>query len=601
MARSASSIPKVMEIDSLCVARPEKDGKRYVRLDQLFSSQLNNPDTYMKRIKLLLILTLSVLAVRNHAQTKITRVRNVTANAVQYELAEWQVDLQAAFQNPFLQEEITLDMLITSPAGKTLVLPCFFDSGAPEASVWRARFLPQEKGKYRCSFRLRTPKGTHESEAMVFVVKRGSGKGILHANNQWTFRYDNGEHYRGLGENLCWESRDNDDSKFFKALHENKKYNYEYMLPSLAKHSGDYFRTWICSWNLPIDWKSGFNNSRYTPSDAYFNPSAVRKLDRLVRLSDSLKLHMMLTLGAGTHTNKHGRYEVDMHRFFTDEQAKAQYRNRLRFIVARWGYSPSIGAWEFFNEIDNIQFRDQNNPIPAADIVRWHDEMSAYLATIDPYEHLITTSISHRDLDGLNNLKYIDFNQKHIYRNNRALPTTIVDYGKRFSKPYVIGEYGFEYDWQKNFDLFAAEMDSDFKRGLWYGLFSPTPVLPLSWWWEYFDNRGTDAYLAHVRPVLDAMMKAGRGGFATVEFRNTQPGLEVFAVKCGKKTFVYVYNPGKEVLETKVRFPGSGPVRSAWVYDCERASWSKIHLKKDVSGSLSGIRVAPGEDVVLVF
>lgn len=47
------------------------------------------------------------------------------------------------------------------------------------------------------------------------------------------------------------------------------------MLPSLASHGGNFFRTWICSWNLPIDWKSGFNSSRYTSSDKYYNPSAL--------------------------------------------------------------------------------------------------------------------------------------------------------------------------------------------------------------------------------------------------------------------------------------------------------------------------------------
>jgi hypothetical protein len=42
-------------------------------------------------------------------------------------------------------------------------------------------------------------------------------------------------------------------------------------------------------------------------------------------------------------------------------------------------------------------------------------------------------------------------------------------------------------------------MDSDFKRGLWYGLFSLTPILPMSWWWEYFDNRKTDEYFKKIR------------------------------------------------------------------------------------------------------
>src|SRR5690606_22668543 len=121
----------------------------------------------------------------------------------------------------------------------------------------------------------------------------------LKTKDKWSLQFDNGESFRGIGENLCWESRANDDSKFFKELHEQTKYNYEYMLPALAKNGGNFYRTWIVSWNLPLDWKKGFNNTRYTNSTEYFNPSAIEKMDRMFDLSDSLGLYVMLTLGMG--------------------------------------------------------------------------------------------------------------------------------------------------------------------------------------------------------------------------------------------------------------------------------------------------------------
>lgn len=420
----------------------------------------------------------------------------------------------------------------------------------------------------------------------------------------WTFKFDNGELYRGLGENICWESRDNDDSKYFKVLHEDKKYNYEYMLASLAKHKGDYYRTWICPWNLPLDWKAGFNNSRYTPSDAYFNPSAISKLDRLVGLSDSLGLHVMLTLGTGSYDEQNGRYAVTTDNFFVDPKAKAQYKNRLRFIVARWGYSPSISAWEFFNEVDNVQFRNEDNPIPAAAIVEWHAEMSAYLSLLDPYEHLITTSISHRDLKGLNSIEYIDFNQKHIYKNNLALPATIIKYTRDFNKPYVIGEYGYEYDWQKNFDDFADAMDSDFKRGLWYGLFTPTPILPMSWWWEYFDHRGTDAYLSNVRSVLDSMMRDGQGSFKSIQVSTGTPEVEAYAVRCGQKTYLYVHNTLAVDTRPEIFFPELKIQHTDGIkmYSCELGKWlGRTSAEFRDQNRLMGFALAAKTDVVFVF
>ncbi|WP_285058638.1 DUF5060 domain-containing protein [Pedobacter ginsengisoli] len=558
----------------------------------------------MKTITKNLVLGLLLLSASPAlAQTNIKSFRMTSKTVKQFEKAEWNIEVEASFSNPFLQEDIAVDMMLTSPSGKKLVLPCYFESsGRVQGAMWKSRFLPQEKGKYNYYFQLRKDGKEIESRQATFVALKSNGKGILHLRDNWTFKFDNGAPFRGIGENICWESRAEDDSKFFKELHEKEKYNYEYLLPRLVKNGGNYFRTWICSWNLPLDWKNGINNHRYQNSEEYFNPSAVRKMDRLVNLSDSLGLFMMLTLGQGTHDAKHGRYAVSTPEFFVNEQAKAQYKNRLRFIVARWGYSPAIGAWEFFNEIDNVQFRNAGNPIPAQHIVQWHDEMSTYLKQIDPYQHLVTTSISHRDLEGLNSLKNIDFNQKHIYKNNRALPTTIVKYSEEFKKPYVIGEYGYEYDWSKNFNLFGDEMDSDFKRGLWYGLFSPTPILPLSWWWEFFEDRRTDTYIKRVRAIQDQMLAAGNGSFKTLSASSETPRVEVYAVKCGAKTFVYVYNPANTAVNPVINVDGTNTVKAIKVYDCESGKYTDVKLTSSSNGlQIKNMELSPNSDKVFIF
>lgn len=552
-------------------------------------------------IFVLLFLTVITLKAQNHI---ISSVR-VNSAVKQFEKAEWSISLQADFANAYLQEDVALDMQLTSPLGEKLILPCYYESGeSGKTSLWKARFMAKEKGKYSYIFQFRkNGKAVSSTKVNFFNVSGSRLKGILNKNSDWAFQFDNGEAFRGIGENICWESRDDDDSKFFKKLHENPKYNYEYMLPALSQHGGNYFRTWICSWNLPLDWKSGINNRRYTNSSAYFNPSAIQKMDRMVNLSDSLGLYIMLTMGPGSYDAKNDRYQTSTADFFTDTKAKEQYRNRLRFIVARWGYSAAIGAWEFFNEIDNIQFRDKNNPIPAENIVQWHQEMADYLKKIDPFGHLVTTSISHRDLKGLNSINAIDFNQKHIYKNNRALPTTIVSYTKQFNKPYVIGEYGYEYDWSKNFDLFADEMDSDFKRGLWYGLFTPTPILPMSWWWEYFDNRGTDKYISKVRTIQDLMMKAGKGSFETQSAKSSNTDVEIFSVKCGDETFVYLYNPKKESVKTEVSIPTQSQKNDLVKYTCETGNFDKSISLNAVNNmiDISKVELTSNADVVYIL
>lgn len=540
-----------------------------------------------------------------HAQ--LEKVILLTKNPVCYKKAEWDITVNASWQNPYLQEDIALDMLFTTPSGKSLVLPCYYESGeSGAASVWKARFAPQETGRYQWQCQISRNGQTNGGalQGTLDVKPAVSSNGFLHTGSNWALQFDNGASFRGIGENLAWESRASDDSKFSRGLHENPKYNYEYMLRSLAAHGGNFYRTWICAWNLPIDWKKGFNSNRYTASDAYYNPSALAKMDRMINLSDSLGLYIMLTLGMGAYGNRDGGYAGSAADFFVNPQSKLRYKNRLRYFIARWGYSTSIAAWELFNEVDNVQFSNKSKPIPADSIVLWHDEMSTYIRQHDPYRHLVTTSISHRDLKGLNDLRNIDFNQKHIYKNTSSIPAAIIQYESGYRKPYVIGEFGYEWDWSKDFNQFADSMDSDFKRGLWYGLFSPTPVLPMSWWWEFFDNRGTDAYIKHVRAIMDQMLAAGKGSFRQVNVTAGSTGITLYGVACGEKLFVYAFNPGTVAqqldltvaLETKTTYNVS-----AYICDTGKPGKSGRTVARADGLGFSGGDLPAGTDRVFIL
>ena len=502
-----------------------------------------------------------------------------------YERADFSVTTESVPGNPYLQEEAALDMVLTSPSGRQVVLPCFWVEG----TRWEARFTPQEKGRYSFVFRyLEAGKEEAVSSEGNLCVKSGRSHGILHADGNWILRYDDGTPFRGVGENICWESRDRDDSKFFRELHERSDlFSYDVMLPRFAAEGGNFCRMWMCSWNFPIDRHDRFNNRRYEPSDEYYNPSAVKHLDDVLALAESLGIRIMLCMGPG---------DVPTGRdFFVSDDAKARYRNRLRYIVARWGYSPSVAMWEFFNEIDNIQFRDSGNPIPAADIVQWHTEMASFLKGLDPYGHIVTTSISHRDLKGLNDIPGIDVNQKHIYRATSSIPGTIASYEAAHGKPYVIGEFSYEWDWSKNFDDFASDMDNDFRRGLWYGIFSPTPVTPMSWWWEYFENRGMLGYFKGVRKVSDLMLSCGDGSFESVVAE--APGAEAFAVKCGRCIFVYVYNPGPGNLGSVSVEAGDGCRLRA--FDFTAAAFGKASKVKAADGTVCiPVSLGPKEEAL---
>ena len=528
---------------------------------------------------------------------QITSVTPSSAKVKQYDAIFFEVALTGEWENPYLQEEAALDMVLTAPSGKELVLPCFYKAGESGAeSVWEARFTPQEKGKYTYFFRY-TQDGqvASESAPATFKSRRNrKGEGILHVRDNWTLVYDNGKPFRGVGINLCWESRTQDDSKFFSDLHEqHDRFNFDAMLPDFAQNGGNFTRMWICDWNFPIDRQTGFNNHRYEETTEYMNRSACERLDHVVNLSEDLGIKVMLCMGQGN--------VVAGRAFFNCPDQKVRYKNYLRYIVARWGYSPAIAMWEFFNEIDNVQHNAPEGVIPAEEIVAWHGEMSEYLAGLDPFQHIRTTSISHRDLEGLNDLPYLDINQKHIYNATHVVPETIDAYVAKHNKHYIVGEVGYEWDWSKNFDDFADGMEMDFRRAFWYGLFSQTSLTPMTWWWEWFDEHKTIPYMKNARLISDMMLKAGKGDFQKFETVKHDKA-EAYAVRCGETTFVYVYNGNEDVLDSiAIEIGKAGKVKVS-ALDPEKVKLTKaVRMTSDGTLSFENLGLKHWEEKVFVI
>ena len=82
-------------------------------------------------------------------------------------------------------------------------------------------------------------------------------------------------------------------------------------------------------------------------------------------------------------------FMLDPVEFFTNATAIALTERKLRYSIARWGYSTSIMAWELFNE---VQYTDAGQAGQWGMIEAWHNQMATFIRSQDPYQHLITTS-----------------------------------------------------------------------------------------------------------------------------------------------------------------------------------------------------------------
>jgi len=538
------------------------------------------------------------------ATPRILSARLVTTQPLEYRKTEFTLAISAAFSNPCVSADIAVDMHVAAPSGREFSLPCFYASGDTVASVWNARFAAQETGGYRCYFSVEDhAHASATSDTLEFRVLPSGRDGFLHAHGYWCLAFDSGKPFRGIGENVGWESRSFEDSAW----------TYDSLLCSLSRNGANFFRTWMCRWNLPLEWQTVGDTKRYADTREYYNPGGIRRMDRLVTLADSLGLSMMLTFDSGGSlrnpfwydtSSVHGK-KPDPGDFFRSAAVRRKYRDKIRYIVARWGYSTSIGAFEFFNELDNMAFTPSPHDsvvIPLDAVTEWHSAMSRYLHDIDPYHHIITTSISHRDIPGLDALPYIDINQKHIYKHTDALQSELLRYVQTYNKPYVIGEFGYEWDWNIDFSTIAGGLEYDYRRGLWYGLFSPTPVLPMTWWWEYFESRGMTPYMRGVREISDRMLNAGKGSFERVDVR--AGAVEAYGVRCSTTVFVYLLNNSRSAAagDVSVGIPGGGRYTVTGFSPSERRYTAMGTAAGRTTGlSLRKIRLKSREDLVLVL
>jgi len=391
----------------------------------------------------------------------------------QYQPQSCRLQLKSQYLNPFDFKDIKVDMIVISPSGKNIVQPGFFDGDKDGILFWGIRFTPCEIGDYSYRFKIQSRQDTIFTKTFLVKVVPGGRNGFLRLNpvSNYTLKFDSGRLFRGFGENVCWTD------------------DYEYYFKKLHDIGCNFVRIWMCPWNLYLEWTE--------PGLGRYHLGNAARLDSVLSLAEKYDIYIMLCFDyhgvvqkqqgyfkekkwdENPYNQKNGgpcKTEAD---FFRNPIAKKYYKNRLNYIVARYAYSPHILAWEFWNEVDLTAGTPE-------DVVAWHREMATYLRQIDPYDHLITTSFSYRQLPAVWQLDNIDITQSHLYNKPNfaeLIPETIERQQAKYGKPHIIGEFGSDYRGAEK----TRENDPEnvaIHNALWAGLFSPTPISPLTWWWD---------------------------------------------------------------------------------------------------------------------
>lgn len=406
------------------------------------------------------------------------------------QILEMNIQLTGTYYNYFDPDDISVEAEFTTPSKRKVTMPAFIYQGFNSEQeedlellsrqgdpFWKVRFAPTEVGTYSVVIVAKDRSGSIRSRVYNFECIESDSKGFVTVSKTSDPKYlqfENGELFFLIGHNM-------------PTYHHNIE---EYMIK--MKEAGEnYTRLWMYSSALGIEWAQPVG---------YYRLDEAWKLDKAIELALKHGIYLMLCLD--THQDfrehwAHNPYNIKQGgpcrtplSFFTDPNAKALYKKRLRYIVARWSAYSNIIAWEFLNQVEGWEGAEKNRSA----IVKWHSEMAKTLRKLDPYGHLITTSFwTTPGWQEIWNLPEIDIVQTHYYANeyrDMADEVAKICAQKRLSypnKPHLFAEYGMfsEGETVKN-DPEGIHLHN----GNWSALMSGAASVPASWWHETYIDAG---------------------------------------------------------------------------------------------------------------
>lgn len=379
--------------------------------------------------------------------------------------ATWFGPATATFQyaapgNPYDAVANDLRVVFTGPNGVKESRLAYFDQGK-----WKAVLVAKKAGKYRGE--LQRNGVSVGATAITVDVEKPIAEGFVRLGKGQSFVLDNGKRYWPLGHDLGWNSPGRMPA-FPEALAE------------MGKNGVNWSRIWACTWDGKNPWWP--NEGKTVPIGELWSP-ALQTWDQIVSASDKAGVRFQFVLfhhgefTSETNSNwadnpwnvKNGGWLKTPEDYFGDPKAKQLSKNWLRYAVARYGHSPSVMAWELFNE---VEWCDASKTKPAV-VGAWHDEMAKYVRSIDPYHHLVVTS-SDRKLPIWNQM---DFVSPHGYPSSVYAMVLGADVPK--DRPIFYGEVG-----PSDFGGGKQVQAEAVRGGIWGGLLALHAGAGQFWTWD---------------------------------------------------------------------------------------------------------------------
>lgn len=274
------------------------------------------------------------------------------------------------------------------------------------------------------------------------------------------------------------------------------------------------------------------------PVRGFYNPLDCFELDQLVTAAERNGIYLQLCLSAR-----------DLYMNALNNPASADYdralvdaRHLLRYAVARWGYSTSVAAWEYWNEM---------NPNLPTD--RFYTELGAYLEQTDPFRHLRTTSTWGPSAKDCRHPK-LDLADVHFYlrpadKDRLADEVDAVLERTRWlreqapAKPAHLGEFGLaDNQWRITDEMKQHRELVDAHNALWASALSGASGTAMFWWWERLDERNIYPLYRPISRFI-AAVPWNSGQLQPLVARCSDERIRVIGLRAGDRAWLWLFDP----------------------------------------------------------
>lgn len=409
-----------------------------------------------------------------------------------YGMYELEIRLNSSAANPYDYNQAWLKGIFTAPDGEVFVQDGFYyqhfmkEQGQliPEGDpYWKVRFSPGKTGAWSVYLMFTDASGTASSETLAFnCISSGLSSLPSFYDDQFYLSDREGNTVFLIGENIAWAEYQSGVDRM-----------HEYM-EGLSASGANFAKLMMVPWSYSIEWGAeGLKHYGGRQDRAFMLDSVFSMADRLgLYLQLAFSIHDELRTGfegedwrSNPYNQLNGGPCAEPREFFSDPVAMDAFRNRMRYINARWGYSQRLFGWELFSEADNFPDYSQFAP----QVAGWAGLMAESMKQYDLFQRPVSIGFA---LTKSNPEAWakpdIGFTQFHYYGDRPDLEGETFRltgvYRDAYQKPVLGGEYGIGYIMDSIIAFDPAGWA--IHNGLWASAMSGSFGAAVPWFWDAY-------------------------------------------------------------------------------------------------------------------